>query len=141
LKAGAWKDTAGMLADGNIIGIGYDMVEVSRIETALSRWGSKFENRVFTRQELAYCKSKKNCIQGLACRFAAKEAVFKALGTGWRGGVEWKDIEITNDSLGKPFITLSGITEQLSRQLGARDILVSMTNTRNYGAAQVVLIS
>jgi len=126
---------------GNIIGIGYDMVEVSRIESALSRWGSKFENRVFTRQELSYCRSKKNCAQGLACRFAAKEAVFKALGTGWRGGVEWRDIEVKNDDLGKPFITLSGKTEQLSRKLGARDILVSMTNTKDYGAAQVILVS
>lgn len=138
---GARKDIAQMLAGGNIISIGYDMVEVSRIESALSRWGSKFEDRVFTKQELAYCKRKKNCAQGLACRFAAKEAVFKALGTGWQGGVEWKDIEVTNDDLGKPLITLSGKTEQLSHQLGARDVLVSMTNTKDYGAAQVVLIS
>lgn len=141
MRADAWKDTAQMLAGGNIISIGYDMVEVSRIKSALSRWGSRFEDRVFTRQELAYCKSKKNCAQGLACRFAAKEAVFKALGTGWQGGVEWKDIEITNNDLGKPLITLSGKTEQLSRQLGARGVLVSMTNTNDYGAAQVVLIS
>ena len=130
-----------MLVGGNVIGIGYDMVEVSRIELALSRWGSKFEDRIFTKQELKYCKGKKNWIQGLACRFAAKEAVFKALGTGWQGGVEWKDVEVTNDSLGKPYITLTGKSEQLSRQLGTRDILVSMTNTNDYGAAQVILIS
>ena len=130
-----------MLIGGNVISIGYDMVEVSRIELALSRWGSRFEDRVFTKQELKYCRNRKNWVQGLACRFAAKEAFFKALGTGWQGGVEWKDVEVTNDDLGKPHIILTGKAEQLSRQLGTRGILVSMTNTKDYGAAQVILIS
>ena len=124
-----------------VIGIGYDMVEVSRLESVLSRWGRRFEERVFTARELAYCKSKKNCIQRMACRFAAKEAVFKALGTGWQGGVGWTDIEVTNDGLGKPSIILSGKAQQLSRQLGVANILVSMTNTKDYGAAQVILTS
>ena len=75
-----------MSDDGKIIGIGFDMVKVARIESVLSRWGSRFEKRVFTELEITYCNSKKNRFQGLACRFAAKEAVFKALGTGWRGG-------------------------------------------------------
>jgi holo-[acyl-carrier protein] synthase len=125
----------------NIIGIGYDMVEVSRLELVLSRWGSRFEERVFTPLELAYCKSKKNCVQRMACRFAAKEAVFKALGTGWQGGVGWTDIEVTNDGLGKPSIILSGKTGQLSRQLGVSNVFVSMTDTKDYGAAQVILTS
>ena len=107
----------------------------------LSRWGSKFEKRVFTAQELEYCKDKKNRIQRLASRFAAKEAVFKALGTGWQRGVGWTEIEVTNDGLGKPAITLRGRTEELSRQLGVRNIFVSMTNTSDYGAAQVILTS
>lgn len=77
----------------------------------------------------------------MACRFAAKEAVFKALGTGWQNGIGWTDIEVTNDELGKPSITLTGKAEQLSRQLGVSNILVSMTNTKNYGAAQVILTS
>ena len=114
-----------MFGGGNIVGIGYDMVEVSRIESVLSRWGGRFEERVFTQRELEYCKSKKNCTQRMACRFAAKEAAFKALGTGWQLGVGWTDIEVTNDGLGKPSITLSGKAEQLSRQLGVRDIFVS----------------
>jgi len=130
-----------MIDGKNIIGIGFDMAEVSRIESVLSRWGDRFEKRVFTEHEIAYCRCKKNCFQGLACRFAAKEAVFKALGTGWQNGVGWKDIEVTNDHLGKPYITLSGQTEQLSRQLGVRSIFVSMTNTKDYGAAQVILTS
>ncbi len=130
-----------MFDSQDIIGIGYDMVEVSRIELVLSRWGSKFEKRVFTPRELEYCGSKKNRAQRLACRFAAKEAVFKALGTGWQRGVGWTEIEIKNDHMGKPTITLSGNTEELSRQLGVRHIFVSMTNTRDYGAAQVILTS
>lgn len=130
-----------MLNGQNIIGIGYDMVEVSRIESVLSRWGDRFRERVFTPEELAYCESKKNRFQRLASRFAAKEAVFKALGTGWQRGVGWTEIEVTNDNLGKPHITLSGKTEELSRQLGVRSIFVSMTNTEDYGAAQVILTS
>jgi holo-[acyl-carrier protein] synthase len=124
-----------------IIGIGYDMVEVTRIESVLSRWGSRFEERVFTARELAYCRSKKDQTRRLACRFAAKEAVFKALGTGWQNGVGWTDIEITNDDLGKPCIALSGETERLSHRLGVCNIFVSMTSTKDYGAAQVVLTS
>ena len=125
----------------NIIGIGYDIVEVPRIEAVISRWGAKFENRVFTPRELKYCKSKKNCNQRLACRFAAKEAVLKALGLGWRFGIGWTDIEVTNDGLGKPIITLKGRAEEASCKLGVRKIFVSMTNTREYGAAQVILTS
>ncbi len=129
------------LGNRNIVGIGYDMVEVSRIETVMSRWGKRFENRVFTARELEYCKSKKNCCQRLACRFAAKEAVLKALGIGWQFGLAWTDIEITNNELGKPNITLKGKAKEVSISLGVREIFVSMTNTKDYGAAQVILTS
>jgi holo-[acyl-carrier protein] synthase len=124
-----------------IIGIGIDLVEVPRIELAISRWGSRFESRVFTEKELIYCNSKKDKAQRLACRFAAKEAMLKALGTGWRNGIDWKEIEVTNDKLGKPIITLCGKTEEISNQLGVRKILLSISSTENYGAAQVVLVS
>lgn len=124
-----------------IIGIGIDLIEVSRIESALSRWGERFEGRVFTEKEMLYCNSKKDRSQRLACRFAAKEALFKALGTGWRNGTEWKEIEVVNDELGKPTIRLSGKTEELSQQIGVKNILLSITSTENYGVAQVVLVS
>jgi len=124
-----------------IIGIGIDLVEVPRIEVAISRWGGRFEARVFTQKELTYCNSKKDKAQRLACRFAAKEALLKALGTGWRDGIDWKEIEVTNDELGKPIISLSGKTEEISRQLGVKSVLLSITSTKNYGAAQVVLAS
>ena len=124
-----------------IIGIGIDLIEVSRIESALSRWGDRFEGRVFTEKEMLYCNSKKDRAQRLACRFAAKEALLKALGTGWRNGTDWKEIEVVNDKLGKPSICLCGRTEELSQQLGVKNILLSITSTENYGAAQVVLVS
>lgn len=130
-----------MLEGRNIIGIGYDMVEVSRIEKVVSRWGKKFENRVFTSYEIEYCKSKKNCSQRLACRFAAKEAVLKALGVGWRFGIGWTDIEVTNNVLGKPDITLKGKAKEMCLDLGVKEIFISMTNTKDYGAAQVILTS
>jgi len=118
-----------------IIGIGIDLVEVPRIEVAISRWGGRFEARVFTQKELTYCNSKKDKAQRVACRFAAKEALLKALGTGWRDGIDWKEIEVTNDELGKPIISLSGKTEEISRQLGVKSVLLSITSTKNYGAA------
>jgi len=124
-----------------IIGIGIDLIEVSRIESALSRWGSKFENRVFSEKEMLYCNSKKDRAQRLACRFAAKEAMLKALGIGWRYGTDWKEIEVVNDELGKPLICLSGRTKELSQQMGVKNIFLSITSTDNYGAAQVVLVS
>ena len=138
---GSFTQLTHMLNGQNIIGIGHDLIEVSRIESVLSRWGDRFRNRVFTPKELAYCESKRNRSQRLASRFAAKEAVFKALGTGWQRGVGWTEIEVANDDLGKPYIILSGRTKELSRQLGVRNIFVSMTNTENYGAAQVILTS
>jgi holo-[acyl-carrier protein] synthase len=124
-----------------IVGIGIDLVEVSRFATALSRWGDRFESRLFTEKEMNYCNSKKDRSQRLACRFAAKEALLKALGTGWRYGINWKEIEVMNDELGKPLIFLSGKTEQLSQQMGVKNIFLSITSTENYGAAQVVLVA
>lgn len=130
-----------MLDGQNIIGIGYDMAEVARIKSVMSRWEGRFENRVFTNREIEYCGSKMNRFQRLASRFAVKEAVFKALGTGWLRGVGWKEIEVTNDDLGKPIVNLSGRTEQLAIQMGVKNIFVSMTHTREYGAAQVIMTS
>lgn len=122
-----------------IIGIGFDIIEVSRIESALNRWGCRFEKRVFTEKEICYCKSKKDKVPRLACRFAAKEALFKALGTGWRNKMKWTEIEVYNDGLGKPYLLLSGETQQFSQQLGVNNIFLSITSTQNYGAAQVIL--
>lgn len=125
-----------------ILGIGLDIVEVQRVKAAIKKWGDKFEKRLFTNGELARCspKSQPARFQQLAARFAAKEALFKALGTGLREGMFWADVEIINDPLGKPEIQLNGQTKKLAGLLGVNQILASLTHTDNYAAAQVVLI-
>ena len=123
-----------------ILEIGVDIVEVERIKEICAKWGGKFEERVFTPRELAYCKRKKQPYQSLAARFAAKEALFKALGTGWSFSMCWRDIEITNDSLGKPNIILSGKTQKIAAEMGAKKAMVSLSHTKHYAVANVILM-
>ena len=123
-----------------ILEIGVDLVEVERIKDISLKCGDKFEKRVFTPREIAYCNSKKSRYQSLASRFAAKEAVFKALGTGWRFGLRWQDVEVVNDLLGKPNIILSGEAQQRAELMGAKKVMVSLSHTKKYAVAYVVLI-
>ena len=95
-----------------IRGIGVDIVEVARIRQSVEESGEQFLNRVFTQPEIDYCASKANRYQHLAARFAAKEAVSKALATGWAGDFRWKDVEVMNDPSGQPQITLHGMLLQ-----------------------------
>lgn len=120
-----------------IIGVGIDIVEISRIQAAIKR--RAFIERVFTPAEQTYCESRG--VQGAAsyaARFAAKEAVLKALGTGLRGGT-WQDVEIKNNSLGRPLVQLLGYYQDLAAQIGVQEIHLSVTHARDYAAAQVVL--
>jgi holo-[acyl-carrier protein] synthase len=94
-----------------IYGIGTDIVDIKRIEKSLIGYGSKFKKRVFLKREILYCDKKKNPIPFYAKRFAAKEALSKALGVGIRKGISFKNIEVKNDNLGKPFIKLNGAAE------------------------------
>ena len=112
--------------------VGIDLVEVERIRQIVERRGDRFMQKVFTDQEWAYCQKKKNSYLSLSARFAAKEAVFKALGTGWSNGVKWRDVEVVNDSWGKPEIVLYGRAKEL---VGERAIVVSLTHTEHYAAA------
>jgi holo-[acyl-carrier protein] synthase len=123
-----------------ILGIGVDLAEVKRIRDICLKWGDRFEKRVFTPKEIAYCNSKKSPYQSLASRFAAKEAVFKALGTGWRLGLRWQDIEVVNDSLGKPNIILTGETQQRAKLMGAKEVMVSLSHTKQHAVACVILV-
>ncbi len=91
-----------------IVGTGVDIAETSRIEQSLAKHGERFARRVFTPNEIAYCEKSKNRAERYAARFAAKEAAFKALGTGWRDGVRWLDVEITHRPSGKPELLLTG---------------------------------
>ena len=105
---------------GRILGHGIDLIECRRIEELAERHGERFLRRVFTEAELKYCLDRAHRWQHLAGRFAAKEAVLKALGTGWRGQIAWTDVEVTNDPLGRPTVRLDGDAEQHRHRLGPR---------------------
>jgi len=116
--------------------LGTDLVQVKRIKKALTRWGNRFLNRVFTPDEIAYCKRKKAPEISLAARFAAKEAAMKAVGTGLSGKVGWRDFEVIRDARGKPGIRLS---ERMKKRLRNRIILISLTHTQEYALAVALL--
>ena len=98
-----------------IKGIGVDLVEISRIELSIKKYGEQFLQKVFTDLEIRYCSGKAKPSGHFAARFAAKEAVAKALSTGWAGGFRWKDVEVSNDTSGKPSVTLKGELEKTMR--------------------------
>jgi len=121
-----------------IVGLGVDIAEVDRIEAAISRHGQAFLRRVFTPAEIQYCERHRNKYERYAGRFAAKEAAMKALGTGWRRGVRWVDIEVTNLSGGKPTLRLTGRAREFADQLRVKYIALSITHSGNSALAQVI---
>ena len=124
-----------------IYGIGIDIVEVTRIQEASRRWGARFEQRIYTHQELTYCGDTPSRYWRLAARFAAKEATLKALGTGLTTGMRWQDVEIQADALGKPEIVLHGEVERYAHAHNIGSVFVSMSHTNAYAVAQVTLCS
>lgn len=124
-----------------IIGTGVDIVDTPRIQEALERHGERFARRVYTPQEISYCERFKNKAERYAARFAAKEAAFKALGTGWRDGVRWLDVEITHRPSGQPELILNGRAGELARQLGVTRTAVSISHSDRYVVAQVIFES
>lgn len=123
-----------------IIANGIDLVDFPRIEDMVKRHGERFLNRVFTAAEQAYAEANKNRMEKLAGRFAAKEAVLKLMGTGWRGKIAWTDIEIVNNPAGQPQVTLSGEVEKLADKLAIKHISVSITHTANFAIASAVAL-
>jgi len=121
-----------------IVGLGLDIAEVDRMEAAIGRHGAPFLERLFTPQEVAYCESHKNRFERYAARFAAKEAAMKALGTGWHGGVRWRDIEVTNEASGRPTLHLEGVAAEFADRLGVKTISLSITHSGNLALAQVI---
>jgi holo-[acyl-carrier protein] synthase len=117
--------------------LGIDLIEIKRVKKVKEKWGRRFLERVYTPKELGYCLRKKYPEGSLAGRFAAKEAVMKALGTGLSSGVSWKDIEIINDGKGKPEVLLYGKTKKL---LGKRKVLISISHTKEDAVAQAMII-
>jgi len=124
-----------------IVGLGLDIAEIDRIEAAIGRHGAPFIERLFTPGEVAYCESHKNRFERYAARFAAKEAAMKALGTGWRRGVRWRDIEVTRETGGKPVLRLAGVARELADRLGVKNISLSITHSGNLALAQVIFES
>jgi len=121
-----------------IVGLGLDIAEIDRIEAAITRHGSSFIERLFTADEVSYCERYKNRYERYAARFAVKEAAMKALGTGWRYGVRWRDIEVTREPGGKPGLRLDGVARAFADRLGVRQISVSITHSGNLALAQVI---
>ena len=122
-----------------ILGTGIDVTDVARLEQAVARYGRRLLERVFTPREIEYCQSRKNRFERYAARFAAKEAGMKALGTGWRRGVRWRDLEVVNLPGGKPTLRLTGAAAEVARKLNVRNIALSLTHTATQAIAQVIL--
>ncbi len=117
-------------------GIGVDIIEIQRIRDSIAKSDTLFIEKVFTDGEIAYCRSKHDSAQHYAARFAAKEAVSKALATGWTGAFRWKDVEITNDLLGRPEVTLHG---ELKETLGSATVLVSLSHSLTHVVAMAII--
>ena len=119
------------------LAVGVDMVEIPRIARAIERWGKRFLDRVYTPAEIARYQGR---IPELAARFAAKEAISKALGVGiwWRGGIGWTDAEVRTDPLGKPEVILYGRAADRAQALGLDRWAISLSHTREYAIAMVV---
>ena len=124
-----------------VVGTGIDITETARIVDLLERHGQHFSKRIYTAQEIAYCERFKNHGERYAARFAAKEAAFKALGTGWREGIRWLDVEVTHLPSGKPELELHGRARQLADELGVRRMTVSISHADRYALALVILES
>lgn len=122
-----------------IIGCGIDLVKIERIEKIIKKWGDNFIFRIFNSLEREYCEKKKgNKYQSYAGKFAAKEALLKALGLGLRE-VNWKEIEIKNDELGQPIIGTSGKLKKIASTKGVSKYFISISHTKEYAVAQVIL--
>ncbi len=122
----------------NAIAHGVDMVECARIRQIVHRHGPRFLERVFTSAEREYCLAKRRSIEHLAGRFAAKEAVLKVLGTGWRKGINWTDIEIRNAPSGQPLVRLSGLCRKIADEQGMATILISISHVGSHAMASAI---
>jgi holo-[acyl-carrier protein] synthase len=121
-----------------VVGIGADLIEVGRVAGAVARFGESFLQRIYTAHEREYSRVHGDFHAHLALRFAAKEAVMKALGTGWDRGIRWQDIEMVRAE-GKPNIVLYGRAKQLAEELGVTDVHITATHSQDLAFCQVLL--
>lgn len=121
-----------------IAGTGIDIVQIDRMARILDQHGDRFIRRVFTPDEVEYCRRSAHPAESFAARFAAKEAALKALGVGWQKGTRFTDVHVSNDELGAPHIELHGRALEISRGQGVRRMHLSVSHDRNYAVAQVI---
>jgi holo-[acyl-carrier protein] synthase len=124
-----------------ILGIGIDIIEVARIQASHERFGERFVNRILLPNEINYCLSYKVPAPFLAARFAAKEAISKAFGTGIGAQLGWQDVEVARKESGEPFVILHGQGQKLLQERGARHVLISLSHTQGHAAAMAILES
>ncbi|MDQ3120010.1 MAG: holo-ACP synthase [Verrucomicrobiota bacterium] len=123
----------------SVIGVGVDIVECSRISHSLERFGERFLHRVFTAGEIEYCQAMKYPARHFAARFAAKESVSKAFGTGIGKAMGWRDIDIRREGSGQPFVVLEGGAQKLAAERGVSAVWVSLSHTDHHAVATVVI--
>lgn len=120
-----------------VLGIGIDIIEIERIKHSIDKFGDSFLNKIYTQKELDYCLSKFNKYQHLAVRFAAKEAIYKAIASGWGKEATWKNIEITNEANGMPIVSFKGkLKDFISVD---KDIKISLSHSDNYVTAVAIV--
>ncbi|MBI1902898.1 MAG: holo-ACP synthase [Planctomycetia bacterium] len=124
----------------NVVGIGTDIIECLRIAQMIERHGELFIGRVYTPHEIEYCQARKQATQHFAGRWAAKEAVLKALGTGWIKGISWRDVEIRTEPGGRPSVILHGGALAASRRLGIAEVMISISHCRSHATAYALAI-
>ena len=122
-----------------ILGLGIDIIEVARISASLEKFGERFGQRILLPEEMAYCLSHRQPAPFVAARFAAKEAISKAFGTGIGAALGWRDMEIAHKPTGEPFVILHGKGKELFAARKAKQLLVSISHTDNYAAVTAVL--
>ena len=126
-------------AHHRVLGIGIDVVETSRIASSIEQFGIRFLQRIFTEAEIEYCQSMKVPARHLAARFAAKEAVSKAFGTGIGASMEFREIEVMRKETGEPYIQLHGAARQHAEGLQVIEVFASLSHSDNYSVANVVI--
>ncbi len=124
----------------HILGIGTDIVECPRIGKMIEQHGELFLRRVYTDREIRYCQARKHAIEHFAGRWAAKEAILKALGTGWSRGIAWTDMEVRNQTGGAPVVLIGGGAKEVALQRGIRNILISISHCRTYATAYALAV-
>jgi len=124
----------------DIIGIGTDITECLRIARMIERHGDLFLSRVYTSREIQYCTNRKQTTEHFTGRWAAKEAVLKAIGTGWRRGISWRDMEILNDRSGKPTLSILGGVREVAEELRIAKLLVTISHCRTHATSTVIAV-